>query len=417
MQLRDYQIKNSAEGLAILKRYGLVYLACQARTGKTATALNIAKEYGAKKVLFITKKKAIGSIKKDFEALKPGYDLYVINYESVHTITEKFDFVIIDECHSLGQFPRPSQGVQLIKKLCEGLPIVYLSGTPSPESFSQLFHQFYVSSCSPFKEYVNFYKWANDGFVKIKKKMINGIPFNDYKAANKEKIDQFTKHLFITFSQKDAGFMQEVQEEILTVKMKSQTYWLANKLLRDRVHIGKQGEEIIADTGVKLQNKLHQIFSGSVIDEKGTPIGFDDTKARFIAEKFAGKKIAIFYIFRAELEMLRWVFKGRITDSPEEFNNSSDLVFCSQIQSGSMGTNLSTAEALIFYNIHFSNLQYWQARERMQLQKRETPALLYWVFSEGGLESKIYDAVAQKKDYVISYFRKDFLVTELKNIA
>ncbi len=417
MHLRDYQIEKSAEGLAILKQYGLVYLAMEARCGKTATALDIAKNYGAGKVLFITKKKAIGSIKKDFESLWPGYDLYVINYESVHTIYDKFDFIIIDEAHSLGQFPKSSQGVQLIKKICEGLPIVYLSGTPTPESYSQLFHQFFVSSCSPFKEYTNFYKWANDGFVKIKKKMINGIPFNDYKSANKEKIDQFTKHLFITFSQKEAGFMQTVQEEILHVKMKPATYWLASKLLRDRVHIGRGGEEIIADTAVKLQNKLHQIFSGSVIDETGTAIAFDHSKAEFIKQKFEGKKIAIFYIFRAEMEMLRWAFKGRVTESPEEFNASDDLVFCSQIQSGSMGTNLSTAEALIFYNIHFSNLQYWQARERMQLQKRDTPALLYWVFSEGGIEGKIYEAVSKKKDYVISYFKRDYMVEQIKQTA
>lgn len=417
MQLRDYQIENSNRGLAILKQYGLVYLACEARTGKTATALDIAKSYGALKVLFITKLKAIGSIKKDYESLAPGFDLYLINYESVHTITEKFDFIIIDEAHSLGQFPKQSERVKEIKKIAEGLPIVYLSGTPTPESYSQLFHQFFVSSCSPFKEYTNFYKWANDGFVKIKKKMINGIPFNDYKAANKEKIDEFTKHLFITFSQKEAGFMQEVKENILRVKMKDSTYWLASKLLRERVHIGKSGEEIIADTGVKLQNKLHQIFSGSVIDEKGTAIAFDHTKAEFIRKRFAGKKIAIFYIFRAEMEMLRWVFKGKVTESPEVFNASTDLVFCSQIQSGSMGTNLSTAEALIFYNIHFSNLQYWQARERMQLQKRETPALLYWVFAEGGIEEKIYEAVSKKHDYVLSYFKKDYRIEEMKKTA
>jgi hypothetical protein len=341
----------------------------------------------------------------------------LINYESVHTITETFDLVIIDEAHSLGQFPKPSERVGIIKKLCEGKPVIYLSGTPTPESYSQLFHQFFVSDCSPFKEYKTFYKWASDGFVKIKKKMINGIPFNDYKAANKEKIDAATKHLFITFSQAEAGFNQVVHETVLSVKMKPATYWLANKLLKDRVHIGKGGEEIIADTAVKLQNKLHQIYSGSVIAENGDAIAFDHSKAEYIKEKFAGKKIAVFYIFRAEAEMLRWVFKGRVTESPEEFNASADLIFISQIQSGSMGTNLSTAEALIFYNIHFSNLQYFQAKERTQVKDRLLPANIYWIFSEDGIEQKIYEAVKNKRDYVISYFRKDFLINEIKQSA
>lgn len=414
--LHDYQIQLSSKGLIVLKQYGLVYLACEARTGKTLTSLNISKDYGARRVLFITKKKAIGSIKKDYESLRPSFSLYLVNYESVHTVTGEFDLVIIDEAHSLGQFPRPSERVAIIKKLCEDKPVIYLSGTPTPESYSQLFHQLFVSDCSPFKEYKNFYCWAKD-YVKVKKRMINGMQFNDYKNADKVKVDAATKHLFITFSQAEAGFLQTVQEQVQSVKMKKQTYWLADKLLRSRVHIGKGGEEIIADTSVKLQNKLHQIYSGSVIAEDGNAIAFDHSKAEFIRDHFKGKKIAVFYIFRAEAEMLRWVLKGQVTESPEEFNASSDLVFISQIQSGSMGTNLSTAEALIFYNIHFSNLQYFQAKERTQVKDRQLPANIYWVFAEGGIEHKIYEAVKQKRDYVISYFKRDFLIGEVKQTA
>ena len=56
-ELRDYQIKNSKECTDILNKYGLVYLQHTVRTGKTATALQIAKNINANKVLFITKKK------------------------------------------------------------------------------------------------------------------------------------------------------------------------------------------------------------------------------------------------------------------------------------------------------------------------------------------------------------------------
>ena len=39
----------------------------QTRTGKTLTALTAAENYGAKNVLFVTKKKAIDSIVSDYE--------------------------------------------------------------------------------------------------------------------------------------------------------------------------------------------------------------------------------------------------------------------------------------------------------------------------------------------------------------
>ncbi len=111
--------------------------------------------------------------------------------------------------------------------------------------------------------------------------------------------------------------------------------------------------------------------------------------------------------------MLLWAFGiDRLTSSPEEFNSCTDKVFVSQIQSGSMGVNLSTADYLIFYNIHFSNLQYWQARARIQDKNRTKEAKILWVFSENGIEEKILKTVQGKHDYVLSYFRKDFEINK-----
>jgi superfamily II DNA or RNA helicase len=48
MELRPYQEKLSTEALGVLKSRGIVYLAMEVRTGKTLTALNTAKLFGAK---------------------------------------------------------------------------------------------------------------------------------------------------------------------------------------------------------------------------------------------------------------------------------------------------------------------------------------------------------------------------------
>ena len=70
MKLRDYQIELSNKGAEILQRLKIVYLAMEVRTGKTLTSLEIAKLYGAKNVLFLTKKKAIQSILLNFKIAK-----------------------------------------------------------------------------------------------------------------------------------------------------------------------------------------------------------------------------------------------------------------------------------------------------------------------------------------------------------
>jgi hypothetical protein len=413
-KLRDYQIDISEQASALLWTYHIAYLCMQVRTGKTLTAFNAANIYGAEKVLFITTKKAIASIKNDFELLKPTFELYVTNHENVHTVQSGwYDLVIIDEAHKLGGFPLVPERAKIIKKLCFGLPIIYLSGTPTAESYSQIYHQLWCSSFSPFKEYRNFYAWGQY-FVDIKKKYYYNRESNDYKHAKKEKVMDAVKHLFLSYTQEQAGFSQMVNEHVLKVKMKESTYFLASKLRSRRVHIGKNGEEIIADTEVKLMQKLHQIYNGTVLPEHGDPVCFDDTKVRFIKQQFAGQKIAIFYKFRGELEMIRWVFGGQITESPEEFNRRQDLTFVSQIISGREGINLSSADALVMLNIDFSHLSYWQARARMQTQERQTPCELYWVFSEDGIEEKIYERVKAKQDYVLNYFKEDFKINVRK---
>jgi hypothetical protein len=323
----------------------------------------------------------------------------------LHNYDRNPDIVILDESHCLSAFPRPSVRTKRLKEICKNKPVIFLSGTPTPESYSQIYHQLFVSSFSPFKEYKNFYQWANAGYVNIQKKYLHGMAINDYKQANKIMIDKETKHLFISYTQEQAGFKTEVEDEIIPVKMQPSTYFRADKLRKDRVFTGKNGNVILADTEVKLMNKLHQIYSGTVIDESGDGVAFDNTKIKLIQDLFRNKKIAIFYKFKAEESQLIWAYGyDKLTTDPEVFNQSTDKVFISQIQSGREGINLSTADALVMLNIDFSAVSYIQARNRLMSKERTIPAKVYWIFAEGGIEQEIYAKVQDKQDFTLSYF-------------
>ncbi len=410
IELRDYQEEISTKAANLLRSKKIAYLAMEVRTGKTLTALATAMKFGAKRILFVTKKKAINDIYE--QSVQCGYDfrLDIVNYEQLHKIVPIYDLVIIDEAHSLGAFPRMSTRTKELKRICTLLPIIYLSGTPTPESYSQIFHQFYVSSFSPFEEYKNFYQWAKD-YVRMKKKYVFNKAINDYSDANEGMIKNCTEHLFFTYTQQEAGFMQLVQENILHVKMEESTYKFANRLRIDKIVTNRDQQSVMGDTAVKLMNKLHQIYSGTVLVDEPEREGkvFDYTKAEFIKHYFQGKKIAVFYKFVAEAYALRWVF-GSVYDDPQAFNEAESGVFISQIVSGREGINLSTADALVFYNIDFSATSYWQSRARIQTKDREKDAQIYWIFAEGGIEDKIYKAVMDKKDYTLSHFKKDFAI-------
>ena len=100
MEFRDYQESIIARGTDLILRDRFVYLAMQVRTGKTLTSLGIADKI-AKKVLFLTKKKAMKDVVSDYNNFGFDFDLTVINYESMHKFTDiVYDMIILDEAHS-----------------------------------------------------------------------------------------------------------------------------------------------------------------------------------------------------------------------------------------------------------------------------------------------------------------------------
>lgn len=404
MELRDYQIEISNKATEILTNNNIVYLSMEVRTGKTVTSLEVAKLYGAKNVLFLTKKKAIKSILNDYNNFGYTFGLKVINNESLHLTDGNFDLIISDEHHRCGTYPKPNKVTKLIKERYSNLPMIFLSGTPHPESYSQIYHQFWISNYSPFKSWTNFYKFAQV-FVNIKQKHFGYAKINDYSDCNYDKIKPFIDSYFVTYTQKQAGFNSEVKENILRVKLKDYTYNLIKRLEKDKVVQGKN-EILLGDTAVKLMSKTHQLFSGTVKFESGNTMTIDDSKALFIKDKFKDK-IAIFYKFQAEYDCLKEVYKDDLTDNLDEFNTTNKNIAL-QIVSGREGISLSNAKYLVYYNIDFSALSYWQSRDRLTTMDRLTNEV-FWIFSEGGIEDKIYKAVSNKKNYTLNVFKKDYV--------
>lgn len=447
-KLRDYQIDCAQKGFEILKKLNIVYFTVQVRCGKTLMSLETCKLYGAKKVLFMTKKKALSSIQKDYETFEYNqhFELIVINDESVHTIEEKdFDIIVHDEHHRHAAFPKPGKGTKEFKARFSKKPMIFLSGTPHPESYSQIYHQFWVSDYTPFKEYTNFYKWHTGmGMVKVTfdrgygevgdysnsevsiykyyatllRKISKDYPeYESLKAENfknreyaiklmhksVEKVLSIIDPYLVKYTQQEAGFTSEIKEHVLVCHMKPETYKLANRLRKDSVIRGKS-EDILADTAVKLMSKLHQMHSGTIKFESGNSMIIDYSKALFIKDRFKSNKIAIFYKFKAEWDMLKEVYGDLLTEKLDEFN-STDKNIALQIVSGREGVSLAKADYLVYLNIDFSATSYWQSRDRLTTMDRPSNDI-FWVFSDKGIDNDVYKTVKGKKSFTTSVFKK-----------
>ena len=406
MKFRKYQSEIIDKAFDVLVKYGFVYLSMQVRTGKTLTAMGTAQKLGVDNMLFVTKKKAISSIEDDYKLLSPKFHLTVINYESLHKVEGEYECIVLDEAHGMGAYPKPSKRTKMIKQIIKKQNpfVILMSGTPTPESFSQMYHQVYACPHNPFRNYTNFYKFAKD-YVNVVQIRIGAMPHNNYSSGKQSILDQMKPYM-ISYTQKEAGFKVETIEKVLKVKMSDLTYNMVKQLKKNLVIEGTD-EVVLADTGVKLMSKLHQLFSGTVKFESGKATVIDLSKAEFIRTQFKNQKIGIFYKFKAEYDALKEVYGDDLTNELKEFKTTNKNIAL-QVVSGREGISLKEADCLVNYNIDFSALSYWQSRDRMTT-KDSIQNDVYWIFSEDGIEEKIYRAVTKKKDYTLKHFEKDLL--------
>ena len=405
MELREYQ-KEAADKLYwLLARKQFAYLMGEVRTGKTLTALSLIERLGIQRCLLVTKKKAIPSIEKDAKALGLQDKVLIINYERLPKFAWTFwQLLIVDEAHSIGAYPKPSGRWKNLRQMSYE-KVLLMSGTASPESYSQLYHQMTLHR-PVWAQYKNFYEWAKKGYVDIGEKYIGtGQTVNDYSNANKELILKDIDPYVVRMTQEDAGFETKIDEAVRYVEMNETTYGLAQDIIDDGIST-LESQTILADTGAKKLSKLKQIYCGTVIPEESSKgIIFDRSKAEYIKQRYGNHKLAIMYCYEAERKMLYEAFPNA-TDSPEEFNANKDAVFIGQVRASREGVNLSSATYLVFLGVDFAALSYLQARDRASFLGRDTPPRIRYIFAANGIESRVYRTVRKKENFTISHYNK-----------
>ena len=113
-----HQLEKAKECLKIIEEKGMTLLAGEPRSGKSFTAILVAEQLeDVRRVLVLTKKNAISGFKKFIsDDLKCTYT--ITNYEQAKKLNkDDYDFIILDESHSLGAFPKPSLRTKAIREL------------------------------------------------------------------------------------------------------------------------------------------------------------------------------------------------------------------------------------------------------------------------------------------------------------
>lgn len=366
-----HQLEVAEKGYDILKKFGLVYLAMEERTGKSLSSILIAEKSKAKNILILTKKAALEGWQQTLKSFNPSKSYTITTFQSAHKLSDlKYDLVIVDEAHSSGMstYPKPSQTYKIVKVLTFDKPGIFLSATPFAESFSQLYHQLNLTKYSPFTEFRNFYRWFEKYGVP-KEIWRGGRRMVEYK--NTKNVWPAVKQLFIKMTRAEIGFDHEPEDVLHYLELKDSTKNLYNKLLKESCL-----DTYIADSPIKLRSGLYQIEGGTL--KGGFELG-NTEKIAYIKQNFR-KDVAIMANFVAEQELLKQHF-------PNVYSSTAHAE----------GVDLSHIEELVVYSMNFSTSQFIQRRARQANKQRSTPIKVHFLLVKGAVSEQVYQAVAEKK--------------------
>ena len=392
MKPYKHQIDISSQALDILRKNMVVYLAMQERTGKTLTSILICEQTKCNNILVITKKKALAGWIDTLGKYTHNKTYEYTNYESLHKCTFKPDLVIIDEAHSnLGAYPKVGKIWKEVFKFTKEKPIIYLSATPSAQTYAQLYHQFKLSSWTPWIKYPSFYSWHKDyGIENII--YLGGRQIKQYNEVKSEKVMKDVEYLFVSYTRTELGFEHEPNDILHYIDLSSEIKEYYNSLLKDRVAT-VSGTEVIADTVMALRTKLHQIEGATLKQEDKNIFLSKIDKIDYILKTWGDSdNLVIFYQYQNELSLLKQTFK---------------LATILQGTSFAEGVDLSMYETCVVYSMDFSTAKYTQRRARQCNMKRDTPIDFHFLLVKGAISEQVYQTVAvNRTNFVDSYFNK-----------
>ena len=122
-------------------------------------------------------------------------------------------------------------------------------------------------------------------------------------------------------------------------------------------------------------------------------------------------RLIVFYNFKQELEKMvelidkpHSIVNGSVKDLTNYENYDNSITFI-QYQSGSMGLNLQKANKIIYFTPTLSSEMFEQSKKRIHRLGQKESCFYYKL--ECGIEYKIYNTLAMRKDFTDKLFKED----------
>jgi len=402
MKPKPHQRKVARKLVARLLKYGIAILAGEVRSGKTLAFILACQKLNLTNVLIITKKDAIPGIK----AVAPE-SFTITNFHQVKNLpTKEYQLVVIDEFHRYVSSASPKCTKKdlwkEINEVTHYTPIIFSSGTPTPETYASIYSPLALSCKSPFNHYKNFTAWHNDYGIPydiiIEWDQVRNRPkrkAKGYDKAQTTKIQKAIEHLKVTITQAEAGHKYFAKDKLHNIELSDEQKNMYKLIDKDKMIELEDDYTILADTAAKVLQKKHQISGGFV----NSVYDFDETqtkiiqlqqlpKVQYIKDNFDVYNTVIFAFYKAEQEYLSTIFPN-----VESITKKSD------------GCDYSHMDNMVIYSFGFHAVTYEQIRARqMNFSKRTKDIIVNFLIS--GIDEYVYTAVSNKKNFTASWYKK-----------
>lgn len=394
MKPYPHQVELARQGLVILREHMMVYLACEERTGKTLAAILMAEDLDIQSVLVLTKKRALDGWHETLSQYPHKKKYTVTNYHQAKN-QARHDLLILDESHNyISGFPKQSAMHIMIKNISKQVPIIYISATPHAQGYSMLYHQFSLSSWSPWKSYSTFYSWFSNYGIPDSA-WFHGRQIPIYTKTEQDLVIASCEHLFITKTRKELGFTHEPKDKLHYIELNDGTTDVYNELIKDK-YLLVNGHELIADTSARLRAALHMLEGGALKIDEQFIVMPNHEKIDYIKKHWGdNKNVAIYYQYVAEGIKLR-----------NHFKHATIL----QATSFAEGIDLAHIDNLVIYSQDWSTARHTQRRARQAAQHRDKPITVHFLLVKKAISDQVYNCVSiNKQNFVDSVFERNSL--------
>jgi len=238
---------------------------------------------------------------------------------------------------------------------------------------------------------------------------------------NLEELNQKMYSIAVRVQSKDVLDLPETMDEVLTFKLSSKAARVYRDLEKHLLSEIESGTVTAANAMVKLL-RLQQLTGGFLRpDEAERPERLDTGKAELLQsllEDMGQEQVVVFCRFHQDLNAVQDVcdtlglrhaeLSGRRNELPL-WEAYQAQILAAQVQSGSLGVDLTQSRYAIYYSTGFSLGEYTQSRARVHRPGQRQRVTYYHLVAENTIDQRIMKALEKRQDLV------SFIVDDLRN--